>query len=133
MCIRDSDHTNVFTNFVDSFEKVMGSRDSVWVILVCGLYGSLIGLMVRSGGTFKFGEWALERIKTQKSALMGTWVLGLFIFLDDYLSALTVGISMRKITDAFKIPREKLAYIVNTTAPPWCVICLLYTSPSPRD
>ena len=121
------DHTNVFTNFVDSFEKVMGSRDSVWVILVCGLYGSLIGLMVRSGGTFKFGEWALERIKTQKSALMGTWALGLFIFLDDYLSALTVGISMRKITDAFKIPREKLAYIVNTTAPPWCVIVPIST------
>jgi Na+/H+ antiporter NhaC len=121
------DHTNVFTNFVDSFEKVMGSRDSVWVILVCGLYGSLIGLMVRSGGTFKFGEWALERIKTQKSALMGSWALGLFIFLDDYLSALTVGISMRKITDAFKIPREKLAYIVNTTAPPWCVIVPIST------
>jgi Na+/H+ antiporter NhaC len=121
------DHTNVFTNFVDSFEKVLGSRDSVWVILVCGLYGSLIGLMVRSGGTFKFGEWALERIKTQKSALMGTWALGLFIFLDDYLSALTVGISMRKITDAFKIPREKLAYIVNTTAPPWCVIVPIST------
>jgi Na+/H+ antiporter NhaC len=120
-------HTNVFTNFVDSFEKVLGSRDSVWVILVCGLYGSLIGLMVRSGGTFKFGEWALERIKTQKSALMGTWALGLFIFLDDYLSALTVGISMRKITDAFKIPREKLAYIVNTTAPPWCVIVPIST------
>ncbi|MGZ3928676.1 MAG: Na+/H+ antiporter NhaC family protein [Mucilaginibacter sp.] len=121
------DHTNVFTNFVDSFERVMGSRDSVWVILVCGLYGSLIGLMVRSGGTFKFGEWALKRIKTQRSALMGAWGLGLFIFLDDYLSALTVGISMRKITDAFKIPREKLAYIVNTTAPPWCVIVPIST------
>src|SRR5580693_793946 len=74
-------HTNVFTNFVDSFEKVMGSRDSVWVILVCGLYGSLIGLMVRSGGTFKFGEWALTRIKTARGALMGAWWLGLFIFL----------------------------------------------------
>ena len=121
------DHTNVFTNFVDSFENVMGSRDSVWVILVCGLYGSLIGLMVRSGGTFKFGEWALERIKTQKSALISTWSLGLFIFLDDYLSALTVGISMRKITDTFEIPREKLAYIVNTTAPPWCVIVPIST------
>ncbi|MDP9080797.1 MAG: sodium:proton antiporter [Bacteroidota bacterium] len=121
------DHTNVFSNFVDSFERVMGNKDSVWVILVCGLYGSLIGLMVRSGGTFKFGEWALKRLKTEKSALMGAWGLGLFIFLDDYLSALTVGLSMRKITDAFKIPREKLAYIVNTTAPPWCVIVPIST------
>jgi len=121
------DHTNVFTDFVNSFEGVMGKSDSVWVILVCGLYGSLIGLMVRSGGTFKFGEWALTRLKTEKSALMGAWWLGLFIFLDDYLSALTVGLSMRKITDAFKIPREKLAYIVNTTAPPWCVIVPIST------
>jgi tetracycline resistance efflux pump len=121
------DHTNVFSDFVNSFEGVMGKSDSVWVILVCGLYGSLIGLMVRSGGTFKFGEWALTRLKTEKSALMGAWWLGLFIFLDDYLSALTVGLSMRKITDAFKIPREKLAYIVNTTAPPWCVIVPIST------
>ncbi|MDO3628970.1 Na+/H+ antiporter NhaC family protein [Mucilaginibacter sp. BT774] len=121
------EHTNVFTIFVNSFEGVMGKQDSVWVILVCGLYGSLIGLMVRSGGTFKFGEWALKRLKTEKSALMGAWGLGLFIFLDDYLSALTVGLSMRKITDAFKVPREKLAYIVNTTAPPWCVIVPIST------
>lgn len=121
------EHTNVFTDFVNSFETVMGKSDSVWVILVCGLYGSLIGLMVRSGGTMKFGEWALKRIKTEKGALMGVWGLGLFIFLDDYLSALTVGLSMRKITDAFKVPREKLAYIVNTTAPPWCVVVPIST------
>jgi Na+/H+ antiporter NhaC len=121
------DHTNIFTDFVNSFEAVMGNKDSVWVILVCGLYGSLIGLMVRSGGTFKFGEWALTRLKTEKSALMGAWGLGLFIFLDDYLSALTVGLSMRKITDAFKVPREKLAYIVNTTAAPWCVVVPIST------
>jgi tetracycline resistance efflux pump len=121
------DHTNVFSDFVNSFEAVMGKSDSVWVILVCGLYGSLIGLMVRSGGTFRFGEWALSRLKTEKSALMGAWGLGLFIFLDDYLSALTVGLSMRKITDAFKVPREKLAYIVNTTAAPWCVVVPIST------
>ena len=121
------DKTNFFTNFVDSFEKVLGDSASVWVILVCGLYGSLIGLMVRSGGTMKFGEWALTKIKTKRGALMGAWGLGLFIFLDDYMSALTVGFSMKKITDAFKIPREKLAYIVNTTAAPWCVVVPLST------
>jgi tetracycline resistance efflux pump len=70
------DHTNVFSNFVNSFEGVMGNKDSVWVILVCGLYGSLIGLMVRSGGTFKFGEWALKHLKTERSALMGAWFSG---------------------------------------------------------
>ncbi|HYK44638.1 MAG TPA: hypothetical protein VEV83_05695, partial [Parafilimonas sp.] len=122
--------TNFFTGFVESMERVIGDPSdggSVWVILVCGLYGSLIGLMVRSGGTLKFGEWALKRIRTKTGALMGTWGLGLAIFLDDYLSALTVGLSMRKITDAFKVPREMLAYIVNTTAPPWCVIAPIST------
>lgn len=122
--------TNVFTDFVDTLIKVIGDTSnggSVWVILVCGLYGSLIALMVRSGGLLKFGEWALKYIKTKKAALIGTWVMGLIIFLDDYLSALTVGLSMRKITDAFKIPREKLAYIVNATAATWSVIAPIST------
>ena len=121
---------NFFTGFVNSLMNIIGdpsSSGSVWVILVCGLYGSLIGLMVRSGGTAKFGDWALESIKTKQGALMGAWVLGIFIFLDDYLSALTVGLSMRKITDAFKVPREMLAYIVNTTSAPWCVVVPIST------
>src|SRR5712675_1099643 len=78
------DKTNFFTDFVNSMMRVIGDPSnggSVWVILVCGLYGSLIGLMVRSGGTLKFGEWALEKIKTKRGALMGAWGLGLGIFL----------------------------------------------------
>jgi len=121
------EHSNFFTDFITSFYKVMEDESTVWVILVCGLYGSLIGLMVRSGGTMKFGQWALEKIKSESQALMGAWALGLVIFLDDYLSALTVGLSMRKITDAFKVPRSKLAYIVNTTAAPVCVIVPIST------
>jgi tetracycline resistance efflux pump len=121
------DHTNFFSSFITSFYKVMEDESTVWVILVCGLYGSLIGLMVRSGGAMKFGEDVLKYLKTKRSALFGTWFLGLFVFLDDYLSALTVGITMKKITDHFKISREYLAYIVNTTAPPWSVIVPLST------
>ena len=123
-------HSNFFTDFVNSMINVIGDPSqggSVWVILVCGLYGSLIGLMIRSGGTMKFGDWALSKIKTQRGALLGTWVVGIFIFLDDYLSALTVGLSMRKITDAFRVPRSMLAYIVNTTAAPLCVIVPIST------
>ena len=121
------DHTNFFTDFVASLYKVLEDESTVWVILVCGLYGSLIGLLVRSGGAMRFGEVMLKRIKTKRAALFGTWLLGLFIFLDDYLSALTVGITMKKITDHFKVPREYLAYIVNTTAPPWCVVVPIST------
>jgi tetracycline resistance efflux pump len=119
--------SNVFTDFVESFSRIVGDKDSVWVILVCGLYGSLIALMVRSGGTMVFGDWALHRIITKKSALLTTWFLGIVLFLDDYLSALTVGMSMKKITDAHRIPKEKLAYIVNTTANPICAIVPIST------
>lgn len=123
-------HTNFFTDFVNSLIRVIGDTSdggSVWVILVCGLYGSLIALMVRSGGLLKFGDWALKYIKTKKAALVGTWIFGLIIFLDDYLSELTVGLTMRKITDAFRIPREKLAYLVNATAAAWSVIAPIST------
>lgn len=121
------EHSNVFTGFVNSLVGVLEDYSSVWVILVCGLYGSLIGLMVRSGGILKFGEWALKKLTSSRGALLGAWGLGIAIFLDDYLSALTVGLSMRKITDAFKVPRVMLAYIVNTTAAPWCVIVPIST------
>ena len=120
-------HSNFFNEFVGSLTRILGDKDSVWVILVCGLYGSLIGLMVRSGGTTSFADWALTRIKTQKNALMTGWLLSMTIFLDDYLSALTVGLSMRKITDAHSVPREKLAYLVNTTSSPLCVIVPIST------
>lgn len=123
-------HTNFFTDFTDSLIRVIGDTSdggSVWVILVCGLYGSLIALMVRSGGLVKFGDWALKFIKTKKASLVGTWVVGLIIFLDDYLSELTVGLTMRKITDTFRVPREKLAYLVNATAASWSVIAPIST------
>lgn len=121
------DHSNFFTNFINTFYKVMKDDSTVWVIMVCGLYGALIALMVRSGGAMKFGDDLLKYIKSKRAALLGTWALGLFIFLDDYLSALTVGITMRKITDHFKISREYLAYIVNTTSAPWSVIVPIST------
>jgi Na+/H+ antiporter NhaC len=121
------EHTNFFTGFIESLYRVMMDESTIWVILVCGLYGSLIGLVVRSGGAMKFGEDMLKYVKTRKAALYGTWGVGLLIFLDDYLSALTVGITMKKITDHFKVPREYLAYIVNTTAPPWSVVVPIST------
>jgi Na+/H+ antiporter NhaC len=120
-------HSNFFNDFIASLYRVMEDESTIWVILVCGLYGSLIGMMVRSGGAMRFGEQVLQRLRSRKAALFGTWGLGLFIFLDDYLSALTVGITMKKVTDYFKISREYLAYIVNTTSAPWCVVVPLST------
>src|SRR5262245_38451951 len=67
------DGTNFFTDFIATFYKVMKDDSTVWVILVCGLYGSLIGLMVRSGGALKFGHDVLKYIRSKKAALFGTW------------------------------------------------------------
>ena len=114
-------------NLIDGFKHTLQSEDMVWVILVCGLYGSLIHLIIQSGGAMAFGNYMLRFIKNRKSALFVTWGTGILIFLDDYMSALAVGVTMRKITDKYRISRELLAYIVNTTAAPLCVIVPLST------
>ncbi len=114
-------------NFIDGFKDTLKTEDMVWVILVCGLYGSLIHLIIQSGGAIAFGQYMLRYIKNRTSALIITWFTGILIFLDDYMSALAVGVTMRKITDQYRISREMLAYLVNTTAAPLCVIVPLST------
>lgn len=116
-----------FTGFVDGLLKVMADPTIGWIVLVCGLFGSLIHLLVRSGGATAFAEYLLRFVKNRKTALLTTWLLGLCIFIDDYLNALTVGSTMKKVTDKFKVPREMLAYIVDSTAAPICVLIPLST------
>lgn len=114
-------------NFVEALKKTLEHADMVWVILVCGLYGSLIHLIIHSGGVFAFGEYVLRYVKTRKSALVASWLLGIFIFIDDYMSALATGVTMRKITDHYRISRELLAYLVNAMAAPVCVLIPMST------
>ncbi len=116
-----------FDAFTDTMLKVMSDSTIGWIILVCGLFGSLIHLLVKSGGASAFADFLLRFVKNRRSALIVTWLLGLSIFIDDYLNALTVGSSMKKVTDKFKIPRELLAYIVDSTAAPICVLIPLST------
>lgn len=119
--------TGFLHTFTDSLLKLMQDPTIGWVILVCGLFGSLIHLLIKSGGAKAFAESILVYISNRKTALVTTWLLGLVIFIDDYLNALTVGNSMKKITDSFRIPREMLAYIVDSTAAPICVLIPLST------
>jgi len=114
-------------NFIDALKKTLQHEDMVWVILVCGLYGSLIHLIIQSGGVFAFGKYVLQYVKTRRSALVTTWLLGIFIFIDDYMSALATGVTMRKITDHYRISREMLAYLVNAMAAPVCVLIPMST------
>jgi tetracycline resistance efflux pump len=114
-------------NFMDGLTKTFQEESTVWVILVCGLYGSLIHLIIQSGSVFAFGEAALQYVTTRRKSLITSWLMGLFIFIDDYMSALAVGVTMRKITDRYQVSRALLAYLVNATAAPICVLIPMTT------
>ncbi|MCC5927289.1 MAG: sodium:proton antiporter [Bacteroidetes bacterium] len=113
--------------FSDSLIGLMTNETIGWIILVCGLFGSLIQILVHTGGAAAFANGLLTRVNTARGAMITTWFMGLLIFIDDYLNALTIGNSMRKVTDRFRISREKLAYIVDSTAAPICVLVPLST------
>ncbi len=114
------------TGFVAGFAAasigVMTDADVAWVILVCGFMGSLIGILIRTGSTSSFTQLMSSYVRSEKSALMATWGLGILMFVDDYLNSLAVGSAMRSLTDKYKVSREKLAYVVDSTAAPISVI-----------
>jgi Na+/H+ antiporter NhaC len=116
-----------FGGLTDALSKVMQDPTIGWVILVCGLFGSLIHLVVKAGGAQVFGEYVIRWVTSRRAALMTTWLMGIVIFIDDYLNALVVGSSMKKVTDKFGVSREMLAYIVDSTAAPVCVLIPLST------
>ena len=98
------------SGFAETSIRVMTDESVAWVILVCGFMGSLIGILIRTGSTQSFTATMSRYVRSDKSALMATWVLGIFMFVDDYLNSLAVGSAMRNLTDKYKISREKLAY-----------------------
>ena len=118
---------DMLSNFAAASLKVMVDETIGWLILVCGGFGALIALLVRTGGAAAFGGFALRFCKGPRSSLIMTFLLGIVIFIDDYLNALTVGETMKRITDKFKISREMLAYVVDSTAAPICVLVPLST------
>lgn len=118
---------NALTGFSEISLKVMQDETIGWLILVCGSFGALIALLIRTGGALAFGRAALLLAKGKRSSLFMTFVLGVVIFVDDYLNALTVGETMKRVTDRFRISREKLAYVVDSTAAPICVLVPLST------
>ena len=119
--------TDVMGQTLASAQKVMADGVMVWIALVVALFGALTRLVVHSGGALAFSGKLVKFVKDRRSALLSTWVLGLIIFIDDYLNALTVGSSMKGLTDEHKVSRQMLAYIVDTTAAPICVLIPLST------
>lgn len=110
---------SILTMFTVMSDKV-GSNVNILVFLV--ILGILVAAISRSGATRAYGEWASKTIKGQRSALLLTALLGIVIFIDDYFNCLTVGTVMRPVTDKLKVARTKLAYIIDATAAPICII-----------
>ena len=109
----------LFTLFSVMSEKVGGNVPIIVFLVVLGI---LVVLMQKSGGAKAYGDWAGKKIKTKNGALAATAGLGSLIFVDDYFNCLTVGSIMRPVTDKHKVSRSKLAYIIDATAAPICII-----------
>ena len=95
---------------------------NVGILVFLVVLGIIVVLMNRAGGSRAYGEWAVKRIKTRRGASLATFGLGALIFVDDYFNCLTVGSVMRPVTDSNKISRAKLAYLIDATAAPICII-----------
>ena len=96
--------------------------DNAYMIIFLALLWAVVKLVSESGGSYAYGVWARKKIKNKRAAAFATSLLGILIFIDDGFNCLTVGTVMRPITDRLKISREKLAYIIDATAAPVCII-----------
>ena len=95
---------------------------NVGILIFLVILGIMVCLMNKAGGSAAFGNWAKKHIKTKVGAQLATIALGVLIFIDDYFNCLTVGSVMKPVTDNYKISKEKLAYLIDATAAPVCII-----------
>ncbi|SEN53127.1 Na+/H+ antiporter NhaC family protein [Halomonas caseinilytica] len=107
--------------------SVMMNETIAWLILVCGLMGGFIAMLEISGCTLSFSHCLTRLVKTRRQSMLSTAALGVLIFIDDYLNALATSAAMKRLTDRFGVSREKLAYIVDSTAAPICILVPLST------
>ncbi len=108
------------SNLFITMANQLGGNGGILVFLV--ILGIFAVLMVKTGGSSAYGEWASSKIKTKAGAELATFGLGALIFVDDYFNCLTVGSAMRPVTDKHKISHAKLAYLIDATAAPICII-----------
>ena len=111
--------------FPDGIMDVMTNKNNIGILVFLVILGTMVQLMNRTGGSAAFGMWASKRIKSRVGAQLSTMLLGCLIFIDDYFNCLTVGSVMRTVTDKHKISRAKLAYLIDSTAAPICIIAPL--------
>ncbi len=110
------------TMLTDGFIAKLADGWNVGILIFLVVLGIMVQLVNRAGGSAAYGEWAKTRIKSKMGAQLSTFALGCLIFVDDYFNCLTVGSVMRPVTDQHQISRAKLAYIIDATAAPICMI-----------
>lgn len=108
------------SKWVSTLEGVMS--DEAYVILICGLFGSLVALLTASKGSFGFTKIVSKLCNSERKTLFTTFILGILIFVDDYLNVLSIGTAMKGTYDKKKVPREALAYLLDSTGAPVCVL-----------
>lgn len=108
--------------FKDGLVAKVADPWNVGILFFLVILGTMVTLMNRAGGSAAFGNWARLHIKSRVGAQVATICLGILIFIDDYFNCLTVGSVMRPVTDRFHVSREKLAYLIDSTAAPICII-----------
>ena len=108
--------------FQDGIVSVLSDAYNVGILIFLVILGIMVMLMNKAGGSAAFGRWATSHIKTRAGAQLATIALGVLIFIDDYFNCLTVGSVMRPVSDNSKVSRAKLAYVIDATAAPICII-----------
>ena len=116
---------NVWGMVTSTFDVMIGKLSDSWnvgILIFLVILGMMVSLINKAGGSAAYGRWAETHIKSRAGALLSTVVLGVLIFIDDYFNCLTVGSVMRPVTDKHQISRAKLAFIIDATAAPVCII-----------
>lgn len=108
--------------FQDGVVGVLTDSYNMGILIFLIILGVMVCMMNKAGGSAAFGRWAKEHIKTRAGAQLTTIALGVLIFIDDYFNCLTVGSVMRPVTDSHNVSRAKLAYLIDATAAPICII-----------
>lgn len=109
-------------NLTDLLADSLSDGWNIRIFLFCALLGGLVGMLSKTGAASSFGIWASSKLKTRTSSQFMTFIFGVIIFIDDYFNSMTVGTVMRPISDKTKVSRAKLAYILDSTAAPVCII-----------
>lgn len=122
LIINNYDIFSAVLAFADLLAKLVGDSWNVRILMFCAMLGALVAMLSATGVASAFGQWASTKVRSRRGAGLMSFVFGIFIFIDDYFNSLAVGTIMRPISDKMRVCRAKLAYILDSTAAPVCII-----------